>query len=260
MNIHEKVINLDIDFPEIDGNPTVFIDKIILEKTELEILNSSVSRELYIFGAIVKTGEIHWKFGELKRLEFIVVEKKSETNEFIHHHLVQDESVMYKRKKDLTASECVDMLKKKDILCLRRLPKWKASDAGIPKYGDKLFYFCSQIYLPENKTTKQYMSWGTTIFVFLHVTEEDELLVQIFTQDTSLQTAEDHYRLEEQMLQFDKNYLKIEVVEKLIKKGDKFLHEYILNHKKTTKEILALLLEDGNSKAFKNEVLKKIKG
>lgn len=45
----------------------------------------------------------------------------------------------------------------------------------------------------------------------------------------------------------------------MIKKGDKFLHEYILNHKKINKEILEILLEYGTSKQFKSEVLKKLK-
>lgn len=259
MDIHEKKILLDIDFPEIKGSPTVFIDKIILDKSELEVLNSSTFRELYIFGAIVKTGEVHLEFGELKRLEFVVIEKKIETNEFVQHHLAQYNSVMYKCDRDRTSGESVDMLKADDILYLKRLPKWKASEASIPKYKDKLFYFCSQIYLPKNKTTKQYLTWGTTIFVFLCVTEVDELLMQIFEQDTSAQTAEDHYRLEEQMFEFDENYSKIENVKKIIQEGDKLLHSYILNHKRTNKEILELLLEHGKSKAFKNGVLKKLK-
>jgi hypothetical protein len=260
MDIYQKNLLIDIDFPRIKGFPSIFIDKITLGKSELETLNSSTFRELYIFGTIVKTDEIRLnKPVQIKRLEFIVIEKKVETNEFIQHHLAQYNSVMYKREKDVTTSSCADMIKKKDILYLKHFPKWKISEASIPEFNNKLFYFCSQIFLPENDTTKQYMSWGQTIFIFLHVKEDDELLVQIFTQDTSLQTAEDHYKLEEQMSQFDKNYGKIEVVKKMIKKGDKFLHEYILNHKKINKEILEILLEYGTSKQFKSEVLKKLK-
>jgi hypothetical protein len=62
MNIHEKEIEIDIEFPKIKGNPTIFIDKIIIDKPKLELLKSSIPRELYIFGAIVNTGEIHHEF------------------------------------------------------------------------------------------------------------------------------------------------------------------------------------------------------
>lgn len=260
MNIHEKEITLAIDFPEINGSPMIFIEKIILDETKLKLLNSSTPRELYIFGALVKTGEVHADFGELKQLEFIVIEKNTQTNAITQHHLAQfNDSIFYKREHDQTSYEAVDMLKKKDILYLNRLPKWKASEASIPTYTDTLFHFCSQTYIPENKTTKQYLGWDETFYTFLHITEQDELLIQIYTQETSAQTAEDHYKLEEQMLAFDKNYKKIEVVESLIKKSDKFLHDYILNHKKTDKQILELLLKHGTSKAFKSEVSKKLK-
>jgi len=149
-------------------------------------------------------------------------------------------------------------LKKKDILYLSKPPLWKATEASIPMFGDKLFHFCTQIYLPKNNTTKQYLTWDTTLFVFLFVTEQDELLVQIFQQDTSQQTAEEHYKLEVLMGEFEKKYTDIDKVEIIIRKGDKYLHDYILNHKRTNKQILELLLEYGKSKTFKNEVSKRI--
>jgi hypothetical protein len=194
----------------------------------------------------------------LKQLELVVVEKKLDTNDMIFHSLVQHESIMYKREFDNTSSECVDMLKEKDILYIDRLPKWKAPEASIPKYHETLFYFCKQTYIPSNKTTQQYLTWNETLFTFIFITEQDELLVQIFGQDTSQQTAEDHYKLEEQMYEFDKNFEKLKIVEKLIKNGDKYLHDYILNHEKTDKKILELLIEYGKSKAFKSEVMKKL--
>ena len=260
MNIKEQNIEMEIPNPEIKGQPSVYIGKISLGSAELHALNSSTPRELYIFGATVKTGEIHSQFGELKRLELMIAEKKMATNEIIYHHLAQfNYSIMYKRKFDKTTSESVDMLKKKDILYLNKPPRWKASEASIPKYKNKLFYFCTQIYLPENKTTKQYLIWGATLFIFLFVTERDELLVQVFEQDTSQQTAEDHYKLEALMGEFEENYKNIDIVKEIIKKGDKYLHDYILNHKRTDKQILELLLEYGKSKTFKNEVSKRIR-
>ncbi len=170
MNIHEKEIILSIDFPKIKQSPTVFIDKINIYKPKLKLLKSSTPRELYIFGAIVKTGEVHLKYGKLKRLKLIAIEKNLNTNELIYHQLAQYNSAIYKRELDNTSDECVDMLKKKNILYLDKLPKWKASEASIPKYGDNLFYFCTQTYIPKNKTTKQYLTWKTTLYTFILIT------------------------------------------------------------------------------------------
>lgn len=255
----EQAIALDIPHPEIKGQPTVFIDKITLSSAELEILGSHVARDIYLFGAMVKTGEVHSVFGELKRLELIAVERKTATGDGIFHHLAQHNSVMYKRDSDDTTTQCVDMLAKKDIRFLRRLPRWKASDASIPVYQQQLFYFCRQIYLPDNKTNRQYMTWEASLFVFLFVTEQDELLIQLFSQDTSEQTAEDHYRLEEMMLTFEQHYHDPVQVLSLIRQGDKYFHDYVLQHPKTNRETLALLLEYGKSKAFKAQVARKLR-
>lgn len=261
-NILEEKIDINIEYPKIKNTPTVFINKIIIDESKAELLKSSILRELYIFGAVVKTGEISLKYGEIKQLEFVVVEKKLETDELIYHHLAQHRSVMYKRDFDDTEEECVDMLTLDKVAMpyLKRKPKWKISEASIPTYNGNLFYFDSQIYIPENSTTTKCLgTWEETFYIFLYVTEEDELLIQIYTQETSVQTAEDHYKLEIEMGEFDRNYGNIEVVDKLIKKGDRFLHDYIINHKKTNNEILELLLKYGKSKKFKKEVTKRLK-
>ncbi|RQO66424.1 hypothetical protein DBR43_29870 [Pedobacter sp. KBW06] len=260
LNIKEdEALDLGFANPEIKGTPTLFVGKIILGQEELEKLESKIPRELYLFAAVVKTGEVHFKFGELKRLELILVEKNLETGESIQYHLTQHNSIMYKNVSDHTDNyECVDMLKKKDILYLHRAPKWKASEASIPKYKEKLFYFSTQFYIPENKTNKTHLGWDETLYVFLYATETDQLLVEIFIQDTSGQTAEDHYKLEEMMAAYDACYNNPDKVHQLLKKGDKYFHDYVLEHKRTSRNTLESLLTFAKTKKMETEVSKRL--
>lgn len=260
LNIKEEPLDLGFPNPEIKGIPTLFIGKIILGQEELEKLESKIPRELYFFGAVVKTGEVHFKYGELKRLELMLVEKNLETKESIHYHLTQHNTIMYKITSDKTDDyECVDMLKKKDILYLHRAPKWKASEASIPKYKEKLFYFSTQFYIPENNTNREHLGWDETLYVFLYATETDKLLVEVFIQDTSGQTAEDHYRLEDMMAEFDASYNNPDKVHQLLKKGDKYFHEYVMEHKRTNRQTLESLLTFAKTKKMATEITKRLK-
>jgi hypothetical protein len=260
LNIKEEPLDLGFPNPEIKGIPTLFIGKIILGQEELEKLESKIPRELYFFGAVVKTGEVHFKYGELKRLELMLVEKNLETKESIHYHLTQHNTIMYKITSDKTDDyECVDMLKKKDILYLHRAPKWKASEASIPKYKEKLFYFSTQFYIPENNTNREHLGWGETLYVFLYATETDKLLVEVFIQDTSGQTAEDHYQLEDMMAEFDASYNNPDKVHQLLKKGDKYFHEYVMEHKRTNRQTLESLLTFAKTKKMATEITKRLK-
>lgn len=260
LNIKEEPLDLGFPNPEIKGTPTLFIGKITLGQEELTQLESKIPRELYLFGAVVKTGEVHLKYGELKRLELILVEKNLETKESIRYHLAQNNSIMYKSASDKTDNyECVDMLKKKDILYLHRAPKWKASEASIPKYKERLFHFSTQFYIPENKTNKAHLGWDETLYVFLCATENDKLLVEVFVQDTSGQTAEDHYKLEEMMAEYDASYNNPDKVHQLLKKGDKYFHEYVLEHKRTKRQTLESLLSFTKTKKMVTEITKRLK-
>ena len=259
MNLNIKAVPLDLGFPnpEIKNTPTVFIGKITIGKEDLEKLESKIPRELYLFGTYINAGMT--QYGDSRRHEFIVTEKNLETGENVQHFLAQNNSVMYKTENDQTLDECVDMLKKKDILYLHRAPKWKVQEANIPTYQDKLFYFSTQFYLPENSVNKEHLGWGLTVFVFLFVTAQEELLVQILTQYTSDQTAEDHYKLEEMMAEFDAGYNKPEIVNQLIKKGDKYFHEYVLAHKRSNRHTLESLLTFAKTKKMKDEIVKRLR-
>ena len=257
IDIHGQDPKLDIPWPLIKGNQAVFIERIALGQPELDILGSHIAKELYLFGARVKTGTIHPEYGELERVEFLIIEKPLSCAKPIDHPLSQHDSVMYSREGEDIDYVCVDMIKKKDIRFLRRPPKWKASEASIPLHNGQFYHFHSQIHLPENPITRQYLTFATTLFLFVCIAEHDELRVQIFTQDTSQQTAEDHYLLESQMMRFDQHHDEAETVLQLITSGSKHLHDYILNHPNVSKHALELLAEHGKTKALKTYAAKK---
>lgn len=257
MNLQGKDPQLDIPWPSIKGRQAIFIERIALTRSEAEVLESHTARELYLFGARVKTGEVHPKYGELERIEFLVIEKPENDKETIAHALAQHESEMYSREDESGGCACVDMLKKKDIRFLRRPPKWKASDASIPCHDGQLYHFLTQVYLPETPTTRQHLTFSESLFIFVWVTEHDELRVQIFTQDTSQQTAEDHYRLEAQMMRFDQKHDDAQVVSSMIENGSKLLQAYILEHPKMDRQALEMLAEHGKTKAIRDGAIKK---
>ena len=248
---------LDIPWPQIQGNQAVFIERITLAHTDLVILGSQIERALYLFGCKVNTGEVHPEYGELWRVHYLVIEKQLNSGALIYHPLSQNEEVMYSRKGEDARPVCVDMIKKKDIRFLRRPPRWNASQASIPTCDGQLFQFCSQVYLPQTATNRKYLTFATTVFLFVHVLEQDELRVQIFTQDTCEQTAEKHYWLESQMRRFDEDHNVPAVVLQLIRAGDKLLHEYLLNHPMASTHTLELLAEHGKTKALKAEAAKR---
>ncbi|SDH64115.1 hypothetical protein SAMN05216588_10649 [Pseudomonas flavescens] len=242
----------------ITGGTAILIGDITLSQAEMDILGTSIARRLHLFGAVVKTGETHPAFGELKRLQLLVVESRGDSPEPIHHPLAQHDGPMYRQAEGPATYACVDMLRQGDVRYLRRPPKWKASQASIPTYQDKLLHFCTQFYIPENATTRQYLIWDTTLFVFLGVTEQEALQVQVFAQDTSEQSAEDHYALEASMTAYDEAPRDRANVARLIEAGDKHFHDYVLHHARTGRQALHLLLEHGTSKAFKARVTKKL--
>lgn len=257
LNMRGQDPTLDIPWPQIHHNQAVFIEQITLAQADLDILGSQIKRELYLFGGKVNTGEVHPEYGELWRVDYLVIEKQLNSGTLIYHPLSQNEGVMYSRKGQDARPTCVDMIKKKDILFLRRPPKWDASQASIPTCNGQLFHFCSQVHLPQTATNRKFLTFATTVFLFVHVLEQDELRVQIFTQDTSEQTAEKHYRLESQMMCFDESYNDPAVVLQLIRAGNALLHEYLLNHPKANNHTLELLAEHGKTKALKAEAAKR---
>ncbi|WP_312932020.1 ankyrin repeat domain-containing protein [Pseudomonas sp.] len=80
---------LDIPWPTIGGNPAVFIKQIALTHAEMNTLGGQVAKELYLFGGCVKTGISHPKYGELRAVEYLIVEQSLDGAALIDHPLAQ---------------------------------------------------------------------------------------------------------------------------------------------------------------------------
>jgi len=57
--------------------------------------------------------------------------------------------------------------------------------------------FVGQAFLPENKVTQYFLTQDKFIYVFIAF--NDALIFKITTQDSDLQTADEHYQLEDQL-------------------------------------------------------------
>lgn len=253
------MINLNTikESPKLNNEPTVFLGKIVIDNMLIPESPIPISREITVFGGLHKTLR---KDGKIeKRIEFLVNEFNPNSGNLRQHHLAQHNSIMYKTPETPDEYECVDMLKNKDIKFLFSPPRWKKSDASIPLYGKHLYIFTKQFHAFESNINKEFFTWDKSCYVFIYATDEDELSIQIFTQDTSTQTAEDHYKLETKISEYERHFRCVTTVESLIKSGDKYFHEYVLEHKsKTSIETLKLLLQYAKTKSLKAQIERKI--
>ncbi len=241
----------DFPVPVIDGKAAIFIGEVQLED-EVLVIDNAEPAFLYLFGGkmpVTVLGKPAWK------LVFVVVEK-SVDGQFVYHELAQHDSIMYQGDTDRDEYETVDMMRPALMSALYRKPKWKKSEASWPFYQGSPFFFVKQFFLDES--FKETLSWDLSIFLFVFF-QPGKLLLRVFTQDTSAQTAEDHYKLEEMMATFERHHNDAAVVEKLVKEGDGHFYDFVLEHKYLTPAILAILAQHGTTKKIRNEATKLLK-
>lgn len=256
VNIREETVDLGFENPLIQAQPSILIGQTLLTEEEMHILGGEVSRELFIFAAKIPLS--HPRYPDAWQMEFLVKEI-SASGLTCNHHLFQDKSAFYTCEKDQHNGTCADMLKAKDIRFLRHRPKWKVSEASIPNGLNGLYYFVSQFYIPQNPSTLKFLCSGDAIFLFVEVRNNDTLSIKLFCQDMSAQTAEEHYRLEEMMSEFDRHPHDQKKAEALIRKGDKDFHRFVLEHPRIRYDILLLLLKHAKPKNLRTEIERKLR-
>ena len=106
-------------------------------------------------------------------------------------------SSLYEKKDCISAGE----IKGANELSLGRRPRWKKSEAEWAAYQGQPMRFLGQVDLPENDVTRKFMTWDKSVFVFWQSIVGGSVY-KITTQSISLQTAEEHYALEQE--EFDK--------------------------------------------------------
>ncbi|MCL2116816.1 MAG: hypothetical protein FWH27_00155 [Planctomycetaceae bacterium] len=257
MDIYGKEPEFDFDYPVFGDNKPLYIGMIDLSDPEVMVkLGTKMPRKLFLFGGKAP----YPNDPQYTTVNYNVVEHNTTTKQTVSHYLAQfgEESVFWHEEGITTHGKCADMLKKKDCPSLFRHPKWKLDGMAWPTYQDQMFFFAQQIHVPENKFTSDTLSCHTTLYVFVLLAENDRLLVQLIGQDTSAQTAEQHYKLEQAMIDYEQNCDNPEIIEKLIKTNSKDFHQYLLDDTTITKTTLEFLVEHGKTKRIKDEAKKRL--
>lgn len=257
LSIDEATLDLGFTNPLIAGRPSILIGRIALSADDMRRLGGGAARELFVFGAKVPMPPDP-RFGDSWRNEFSVIEALP--GEAVREHrLAQRGSSMFVVEGEADRYEMVDMLARDDIRFLHRRPSWKASEASIPRGENGLYHFARQFYIGETASAIEYFGAGSSVYVFLESRPDDRLSVQVFDQDMSEQTAEDHYRLEAMMAQFDRHRGDSETIHKLIREGDRHFHAYVMEAANVQRETLEYLLKQVRSKREQAQVLKLLK-
>jgi hypothetical protein len=132
-------------------------------------------------------------FGDGYFLEYFVAEQT--TGRWSLHRLLQSVSVTYSE-----GDEEADYMPAVDVrdpraFALADPPKWKVSAAVWPTSDGKPMTFLGQVELPDTELTRRLLTWETALFLF--ASGDMELQFKVVEQDTTAQSAEEHYRQED---------------------------------------------------------------
>jgi hypothetical protein len=183
-------------------------------------------------------------------------------------HLLQDKSTLFTQAGEPDHDQHVDMMQrhKKPMPCLVRPPRWKVG-GGDGKWGhleERPMTFIGQIYLRENDLMRKLLTCNCSLFLFAGEDKTKTVHFKLYFQETSAQSAEDHYAMEEMISQFELDPTNREVVLKCLKMGTKQgvgkqVHEHILNHARVSKVALELLVELGSNKEIRTKAQQKLR-
>ena len=254
LDVHGKPAPCSLQWPEGLG-AGVFLGKLRIDAAAIERLGLEPNTsELKLFGARrpCTTPPGSW------RAEYLVDEQSTQGASRAHHLTQHGRSVFHTAPDDASTSAAVDMLKKEEMPCAGRRPRWKAGEASWPTSDGKPSLFLGQLYISETPTTKERFSWGEAVFVFASRTEGG-LQLQIYSEDMTAQTAEDHYRIEGMIAEFGANFPDVTVLQPLITSGDRYFYEFLFEHPKLDDATLALIAQHGKTKAVRNRAAKELR-
>lgn len=121
-----------------------------------------------------------------------------------------------------------------------------------------MYVFLKQFYIPHQPSIQALFHVGFSLYLFATPKGDDEMELVLFEQDMGEQTAEDHYRLEEQIGSFLAAPHNLVAVEELIQTGDKYFHEFVLERPDATRPILEMLLKHAKTKSLKSAAQKRL--
>ena len=249
-------------WPTLDDAPTLFIAQWSIRRDDPSVPDSFPDTDIYLFGGrrLYPPEKLpaHLRHEPSYTIEFKLVDYSVQTSTISERHLWQHDTIPYCEVDDPGNYQCVDMMSKKDFRYIWRKPRWKPSEASWPCTNSKPMLFVGQVLVRENDVTRQYFTWDTVIFLFVDEIDVGVMRFSIFTQDIGIQTAEDHYKAEELMWLFESNRSDDAVVARCIKEGDRYVHEFILEHNGVTNYALQLLAKNGKNKSIRTAAQRKL--
>lgn len=292
-NLRSQPLDSGFDNPGISGQPALHIGTLALDATACALLARHCGlagdagdlgdgnpaalqpRSLHLFAARVP--DPLPGHPDAWRLELAIAEQPAAQDAPSRwHHLAQRGDVPYEAAGQ--ASEqgqgtfAADMLKpeKQTLHCLQRPPRWKLSEAHIPLRSGKLqrqgnswvwqnlrlYAFAGQWPVPPTEAVRrQGLAGGFVIYLFAWLSAAGGLLLKATTQDVGAQSAEDHYRLEHMLVQFEQAPHDMALAATLVAKGGADLHQALLAHPRCT---AALLHRHAKTKALKTQIEKRL--
>lgn len=154
---------------------------------------------LYLFGSrydledVLVAGE---SLGEGYFLEYSVAWQDG-TGTWTVVRLLQRASVPYSDVDERQDYAPVERVRDPMSLSVLTPPRWEDVDEAVwPLFRDKPMRFVGQVSLPENQTTRQFLSWGLTVYLFYAV-DDAGIRCKVIEQRAGTQSLEGHYREEE---------------------------------------------------------------
>ncbi|WP_394539946.1 hypothetical protein PRJ39_04900 [Lysobacter enzymogenes] len=246
--------------PTIEGRPSPLLAQWTLSADDAATLGVTSAREFSIYGVKVPVplyGPEAW------RSEYAVHEHRAD-GERLQHRLAQRErhrSTMWIAAEATNEDAMADMVAPSAIACLSAKPRWKRDAGAIPVRADGgLYVFLKQFYVPNRADIRAHFQVGFSLFLFATRQAGDALELALFEQDMSEQTAEDHYRLEQQIAGFLAAPRDLAGVEALIRAGDAHFHAFVLESPRSTLPVLETLLKHARTQTLKKAVQKRIAG
>jgi hypothetical protein len=118
--------------------------------------------------------------------------------------------------------------------------------------------FLGQLHVPDDEATPDGALRGAMIYVFCGQTNSG-LEFKVVSQMCGEQTAEDHYRLEEQIARFYQLGGGPKAAKELVEKGDRWAHRFLLDHSEIGRQTLELLAKHGATRQLKDEAKARLK-
>lgn len=239
----------------IEKQPSVLLAEWQLRTEDAAALGLRLARDFCIYGAKVPSAMNNH---EGWQSHYAVLEKHADGT-VLQHHLAQREGVMWTAPHAVSTTEAADMVEPSSIPCLTIKPRWKRDAASIPVRSDGgMYVFLKQFYIPHKASIRALFHVGFSLYLFATPKGQDEMELALFEQDMGEQTAEDHYRLEEQIGIFLAAPHDLIAVEDLIQTGDKYFHEFVLERPGATRPMLQMLLKHAKTKNLKSAVQKRL--